>query len=159
MDTKQMTTYNAKPSDIESRWHLIDATGRPLGRLAVEIAYILQGKHKPTYTPHMLTGDFVVLINASKVGITGRKLSQKIYYSHSGYPGGLKASALEQMLTKHPDRVIKKAVKGMLPKNILARHMLKRLKVYPAADHPHHAQITGTPKNNNANLEANTVEE
>lgn len=141
-----MTTYNAKPSNIESSWHLIDATERPLGRLAVEIAHILQGKHKATYTPHMLTGDFVVVVNASKVGITGRKLSQKIYYRHSGYPGGLKTNVLAQMLTKHPDRVIKKAVKGMLPKNTLARHMLKRLKVYPAADHPHSAQIAAPIK-------------
>ena len=140
MDTKLMTTYNAKPSNIESSWHLIDATERPLGRLAVEIAHILQGKHKATYTPHMLTGDFVVVVNASKVGITGRKLSQKIYYRHSGYPGGLKTNVLAQMLTKHPDRVIKKAVKGMLPKGPLGREMFRKLKVYADDKHQHTAQ-------------------
>ena len=140
-------------------WHVIDATGRPLGRLASDVARILQGKHKPTYTAHILTGDFVVVVNASQVGITGRKLGQKMYYRHSGYPGGLKTTSLEQMLDKHPDRVIRKAVKGMLPKNALARHMLGRLKVYDLAEHPHQAQVAGALKRQSAAPEAKRSEE
>ena len=130
-----------------------------MGRLASEVARILQGKHKPTYTAHILTGDFVVVVNASQVGITGRKLGQKMYYRHSGYPGGLKTTSLEQMLDKHPDRVIRKAVKGMLPKNALARHMLGRLKVYDSAEHPHQAQVAGALKRQSAALEAKRSEE
>ncbi|MEE8443002.1 MAG: 50S ribosomal protein L13 [Dehalococcoidia bacterium] len=138
-----MKTYSAKPSEMEPLWHVMDATGRPLGRLAVEVARILQGKHRPTYTAHILTGDFVVIVNASQVGITGRKSEQKKYYRHSGYPGGLRTTTYKQMLDNHPDRIVRQAVKGMLPKNALARHMLKRLKVYAGADHPHEAQVTG----------------
>ena len=143
MATKRMKTYSAKPSEMEPFWHVIDATGRPLGRLATEVARILQGKHRPTYTPHILTGDFVVVVNASQVGTTGQKLEQKVYYRHSGYPGGLRATPLQQVLARHPDRAIRHAVKGMLPKNALARHMLRRLKVYAGADHPHQAQVAG----------------
>ncbi len=143
MVTKRMKTYSAKPSEMEPLWHVMDATGRPLGRLAVEVARILQGKHRPTYTAHILTGDFVVIVNASQVGITGRKSEQKKYYRHSGYPGGLRTTTYKQMLDNHPDRIVRQAVKGMLPKNALARHMLKRLKVYGGADHPHEAQVTG----------------
>ena len=143
MATKRMKTYSAKPSEMEPIWHVIDATGRPLGRLAVEVARILQGKHRPTYTSHILTGDFVVVVNASQVGVTGQKLEQKVYYRHSGYPGGLRTTPLQQMLAKHPDRVIRQAVKGMLPKNTLARQMLLRLKIYAGADHPHQAQVAG----------------
>lgn len=143
MATKRMRTYSAKPSEMDPLWHVIDATGRPLGRLAAEVARILQGKHRPTYTPHILTGDFVVVVNASQVGVTGRKPEQKMYYRHSGYPGGLRTTALQEMLARHPDRTVRLAVRGMLPKNTLARHMLRRLKVYPGADHPHQAQVTG----------------
>ncbi len=143
MVTKRMKTYSAKPSEMEPLWHVMDAAGRPLGRLAVEVARILQGKHRPTYTAHILTGDFVVIVNASQVGITGRKSEQKKYYRHSGYPGGLRTTTFKQMLASHPDRIVRQAVKGMLPKNALARHMLKRLKVYAGADHPHEAQVTG----------------
>ena len=146
MTTKRMKTYSAKPSEMDPSWQVIDATDRPLGRLAGEVARILQGKHRPIYTPHILTGDFVIVVNASHVGITGRKLDQKAYYHHSGYPGGLRTTLLKQMLAKHPDRVIRRAVKGMLPKNTLAQHMLRRLKVYAGADHPHQAQVTGALK-------------
>ena len=143
MTAKRMKTYSAKPSELDPMWHVVDAAGRPLGRLAVEVARVLQGKHRPTYTPHILTGDYVVVVNASRLAVTGRKLEQKTYYRHSGYPGGLRSMDLGQMLAKHPERVVQHAVKGMLPKNALARHMLRRLKVYAGADHPHHAQVSG----------------
>ena len=143
MTMKRIKTYSAKPSEMEPSWHVIDATGRPIGRLATEVAEILQGKHRPTYTAHILTGDYVVIVNASQVGVTGRKLDQKMYYRHSGYPGGLRATPLKQVLDKHPDRAVRSAVKGMLPKNALARHMLRRLKVYAGAEHPHEAQVVG----------------
>ena len=146
MITKRAKTYSAKPSEIDPFWHVMDATGKPLGRLAVEVARILQGKHKPTYTAHVLTGDFVVVVNASHVGVTGRKRQQKTYYRHTGYPGGLRTTTLQKLLDTHPDRAIKHAVRGMLPKNILARRMLSRLKVYAGAEHPHEAQITGSLK-------------
>ena len=146
MITKRPKTYSAKPSEIDAAWHVMDATGKPLGRLTVEVARILQGKHKPTYTAHVLTGDFVVVVNASHVGVTGRKKEQKTYFRHTGYPGGLKTTTLQKLLDTHPDRAIKRAVKGMLPKNILARRMLGRLKVYAGAEHPHEAQITGSLK-------------
>ena len=159
MVTKRTKTYSAKPSEMDPFWHVIDAAGRPLGRMATEVARILQGKHKPTYTPHILTGDFVVVVNASHVAITGQKLGQKMYYRHSGYPGGLKATLLSQMLAKHPDRVIRQAVKGMLPKNVLARHMLRRLKVYAGADHPHQAQVTGAQRKQATAAQAEKPEE
>ena len=146
MSMKRTKTYSAKPSEVEPSWLVIDATGRPLGRLAVEVARILQGKHKPTYTRHILTGDYVVVVNASQVGVTGQKLEKKMYYRHSGFHGGLKVTPLKVMLDKHPERTIRLSVKGMLPKNTLARHMLRRLKVYGGPDHPHEAQVRGMVK-------------
>jgi len=133
-------TYSTKPEDIKREWFVIDATGMTLGRLATQIAAVLKGKHKPIYSPHMDTGDFVVVINAHKVRVTGRKLDQKFYYRHSGYPGGLKEISLRDQLDRHPDRVIRFAVRGMLPKNRLGRQMIKKLKVYATPGHPHEAQ-------------------
>jgi len=133
-------TYSAREEDIERQWHVVDAQGKTLGRLSSEIARILRGKHKPIYTPHVDCGDYVVVINAEKIWVTGRKLDQKIYYRHSGYPGGLKEITLREQLNKFPERVIEHAVKGMLPKNRLGRRMFKKLKVYAGAEHPHAAQ-------------------
>ena len=133
-------TYSAKPSEIEHNWYVVDAEGKTLGRLATEIAKILRGKHKPIYTPHMDTGDFVIVINADKVRVTGKRLDQKFYYRHSGYIGGLKSVSLRRMLETHPERVIEHAVKGMLPKTRLGRQMYKKLKVYASPEHPHQAQ-------------------
>ena len=138
---RQNRTYSAKPSDVKPAWHLIDATGQTLGRLASRISITLQGKDKPIYTPHILTGDYVVVINASRIRITGRKLDQKTYYRHSGYIGNLKSIKLGDMLENRPARVMELAVRGMLPKTKLGRDMLKRLKVYPGGTHPHQAQI------------------
>lgn len=135
-----MRTYSTKPEDIKREWFVIDATGMTLGRLATQIATVLKGKHKPIYSPHLDTGDFVVVVNAHKVRVTGRKLDQKIYYRHSGYPGGLKEISLRDQLDRHPDRVIRFAVRGMLPKNRLGRQMIKKLKVYATPGHPHEAQ-------------------
>ncbi len=135
-----MRTYSTKPEDIKREWFVIDATGMTLGRLATQIATVLKGKHKPIYSPHMDTGDFVVVVNAHKVRVTGRKMDQKIYYRHSGYPGGLKEISLRDQLDRHPDRVIRFAVRGMLPKNRLGRQMIKKLKVYATPGHPHEAQ-------------------
>lgn len=135
-----MRTYSAKPNDIQREWYVVDATGQTLGRLATQIATVLRGKHKPTYTPHMDCGDFVIVVNADKVHVTGRKLDQKFYYRHSGYPSGLKQISLRHQLEQHPDRVIRLAVRGMLPKNRLGRQMIKKLKVYATPDHPHQAQ-------------------
>ena len=146
MPTKGLKTYSAKTAEMVPLWHVIDATGRPLGRISTEVAIILQGKHRPIYTPHILTGDFVVVVNASQVGVTGRKLERKKYYRYSGYHGGLKVNSLQDELARYPDRVIKHAVRGMLPKNALARHMLLRLKVYGGPDHPHQAQLAATAK-------------
>ncbi len=126
--------------NIERKWHLVDASDKVLGRLASRIALLLMGKRKPNYTPHIDQGDFVVVINAEKVKLTGNKLENKIYYHHSGYPGGLKARKAKEILEKHPERLIKLAVKRMLPKNKLGRKMLKRLKVYAGDKHPHQAQ-------------------
>ncbi len=133
-------TYMAKPGEIEKKWYLVDASGKVLGRLASQIAMILMGKHRPTYTPHVDTGDYVVVVNAEKVVLTGRKLDQKNYYRHSGYPGGLKVVTARQLLQKHPEKLIYLAVKRMLPKNKLGRKMLKKLKVYAGSEHPHQAQ-------------------
>jgi large subunit ribosomal protein L13 len=133
-------TYSAKPHEVERTWFVVDAEGKTLGRLATEIAKILRGKHKPSYTPHVDTGDYVVVVNADKVRVTGKRLDQKIYYRHSGYMGGLKAVSLRRMLETHPERVIESAVKGMLPKNRLGRVMYKKLKVYASPEHPHQAQ-------------------
>lgn len=135
-----MKTYQAKPGEVERSWVLIDAEGQVLGRLAVEAAKILRGKNKPTYTPHVDTGDFVIVINADKVRVTGNKGEDKRYYRHSGYPGGLKSESFNEAMAKHPERVIERAVKGMLPHNRLGRAMGKKLKVYAGPDHPHAAQ-------------------
>lgn len=135
-----MKTFIPKKDEIVRKWYLIDADGKILGRMATRIARILSGKDKPIYTPHLDTGDFVVVINARKVRVTGEKYTQKIYYHHSGYPGGLKKRTFEELMEKKPEEIILRAVKGMLPKNRLGRKMLKKLKVYPDADHPHQAQ-------------------
>jgi large subunit ribosomal protein L13 len=136
-------SYETKASDLKPNWHVVDAEGQTLGRLATRIATILNGKHNPMYVPHLLTGDYVIVVNAEKIRVTGNKVEQKMYYRHSGYHGGLTERTLADMLEKHPDRVIRQAVKGMLPKNSLGRKMLKRMKVYVGPDHPHSAQISG----------------
>jgi large subunit ribosomal protein L13 len=133
-------TYATKPSDIEREWFVIDAEGQTLGRLATRIATILRGKHKPIFSPSMDVGDYVIVINAEKIKVTGRKMDQKMYYRHSGYPGGIKSISLQNQLATYPDRVIKAAVRGMLPHNRLGRAMFKKLKVYAGPDHPHTAQ-------------------
>jgi large subunit ribosomal protein L13 len=133
-------TYYAKPAEVEREWLLIDATDMVLGRLASEIAKILKGKNKPTYTPHVDTGDFVIVVNASKVKLTGAKLDKKFFYRHSGIPGGFKSESYRHLLERKPELPIEKAVKGMLPKNVLGREMLTKLKVYATPDHPHAAQ-------------------
>ena len=135
-----MKTYSVKASEIEREWFIVDATGKNLGRLATRIATILRGKHKPTYTPGMDAGDHVIVINAEKIAVTGRKREAKFYYRHSLYPGGQTAVRLDEMLAKHPTRVIQHAVKGMLPKNRLGRAMIKKVKVYAGDSHPHAAQ-------------------
>jgi large subunit ribosomal protein L13 len=135
-----MKTWNAKPNELEKRWYVVDADGKTLGRLSTLIADTLRGKTKPTYTPHVDTGDFVIVVNAEKVAVTGNKLDQKIYYRHSGYPGGLKQRTLREQLDKRPTDVIRIAVKGMLPKNKLASAQLTKLKIYAGPDHPHEAQ-------------------
>lgn len=134
-------TYSVKASDIERKWHVIDASDEVLGRLATRIAGLLMGKHKPMFVRHLDVGDFVVVINADKVRVTGNKAKQKMYYHHSGYPGGLKSVSLEKMMQTHPNRVIEHAVKGMLPKNRLSAGMMKRLKVYSGDSHPHMGQV------------------
>jgi len=133
-------TYYAKPGEVEREWLVIDATDVVLGRLASKVAQILKGKHKPQYTPHVDTGDFVIVVNARKVRVTGNKAEQKAYFRHSGYPGGLKEVSFQRMMERHPERVIERAVKGMLPKNTLGRKMGSKLKVYAGPDHPHQAQ-------------------
>ncbi|HEX9067780.1 MAG TPA: 50S ribosomal protein L13 [Ktedonobacterales bacterium] len=133
-------TYSAKAGDLEPRWYLIDAENKVLGRVATEIATILKGKHRPTYTPHLACGDFVIVINASKVAVTRNRLDEKVYYRHSQYPGGFKQETLRQALDRHPERVIERAVKGMLPHNRLGADLLSRMKVYAGAQHPHSSQ-------------------
>jgi large subunit ribosomal protein L13 len=135
-----MKTYATRASDIQREWWVVDADGQNLGRLATRIAHILRGKHKPIYSPHLDVGDFVIVINAEKVQVTGRKLDQKIYYRHSNYPGGLKSITLRDQLKKHPTRVLEAAVRGMLPHNRLGRRMFKKLKVYAGSEHSHQAQ-------------------
>lgn len=135
-----MSTYMAKPNEVQRDWYVVDAAGQTLGRLASEIAKILRGKHKPTFTPHVDTGDFVIVVNAEKVELTGKKLDQKKYYHHSGYPGGLKETTYRKLMDKKPELVIEKAVKGMIPHNKLGRQIIKKLKVYAGPDHPHQAQ-------------------
>jgi len=135
-----MKTYSAKPQDIRRQWHLIDAEGKTLGRISTEIARRLRGKHKPEYTPHMDTGDYIVVINADKVHVTGNKMSDKMYHRHTGYIGNLKSINLEKLLASRPERVIQQAVKGMMPRGPLGRAMLSKLKVYAGPEHPHTAQ-------------------
>ena len=135
-----MKTFSAKAEDIERKWFVVDAQGRTLGRLATRIATVLRGKHKPVYTPHMDCGDYVIVVNADKIQVTGHKLEQKTYYRHSGYPGGLRQVSLRRQLQVHPDRVIEAAVRGMLPHNRLGRKMFKKLKIYAGPTHPHEAQ-------------------
>ena len=135
-----MKTFSAKPSDIKRDWYVVDATGKTLGRLATEIAIRLRGKHKPEYTPHMDTGDYIVVINARNVRVTGNKENDKLYHRHSGYPGGIKSISLHKLRQSKPERIIETAVKGMLPKGPLGREIYRKLKVYPGAEHKHAAQ-------------------
>ncbi len=140
-----MKTYSTKASDIKREWHIIDASDKVLGRLATQIAVLLMGKHKPIFSRHLDTGDFVVVINAEKIRVTGNKTKQKLYHRHSGYPGGLKSISLERMMQTHPTRVIEHAVKGMLPHTRLRAKMMKRLRVYVGDAHPYQGQIKATP--------------
>lgn len=142
--TSSTRPYRTRPSELNPAWHVIDADGQTLGRISSRIATLLQGKHKPIYVAHLNTGDYVVVINAEKVRVTGRKLEQKVYYRHSGYPGGLKEQTLGKLMEKTPTRAITHAVKGMLPKNAMGRRMLSRLKVYAGGEHPHQAQLAAT---------------
>ena len=135
-----MRTYTPKPGEIEHKWHVIDATDVVLGRLASQAAVLLRGKHKPTFAPHVDTGDFVIIINADKVALTGSKLQQKQAYHHSGYPGGLRSTSYTELMAKSPERAVEKAIRGMLPKNSLGRDQFRKLKVYAGAEHPHAAQ-------------------
>ncbi len=138
-----MKTFSAKPAEVKHEWFVIDATDKVLGRVASEVALRLRGKHKAIYTPHVDTGDFIVIVNADKIRVTGTKANDKVYYRHSGFPGGIYATKFKDMQAKHPGRAIEKAVKGMLPKNSLGRGMLSKLKVYAGPDHPHAAQKRG----------------
>ncbi len=135
-----MKTYQAKKEDFDHKWYLVNAEGKVLGRLSTELAKILKGKNKATYTPHVDTGDFVVVVNAGKVTLTGKKMKDKIYYHHTGYPGGIKEMNAEKLLAKKPTAMIRIAVKGMLPKNSLGRQMIRKLKIYAGPNHPHEAQ-------------------
>ncbi len=137
-----MKTYSPRAKDIKREWWVIDAADKTLGRMAAQVARLLMGKHKPIYAPHMDTGDYVVVINAAKARVTGKKAGQKIYYRHSGYPGGLKSPSFKELFSKDPVRVVELAVKGMLPHNSLGRAMFKKLKVYPGSEHPHQAQTS-----------------
>lgn len=136
----RIKTYSPTPKDIQREWFVVDAKDKTLGRLATEVARILRGKHKPIYAPHMDTGDYVIIINCEKIRVTGDKLDSKMYYRHSGYPGGLKSVTLRQQLDRYPERVLHAAVRGMLPKNKLGRRMIKKLKIYAGDKHPHQAQ-------------------
>lgn len=140
MDTNSFKTFSAKPSTIDKKWVVVDAEGQVLGRLASKVASILRGKTKPTFTPHMDTGDNVIVINADKIRLTGKKMTDKQYFRHTGYPGGVKLTTPEELLEKHPTRVVTMAVKGMLPKNSLGRDLLRNLRVYAGPVHPHTAQ-------------------
>jgi large subunit ribosomal protein L13 len=156
-------TYSAKRAELEARWYVIDAENMVLGRLASQVATILRGKHKPTFTPHMNGGDFVIVVNAEKVAVTGNRLDQKLYYRHSQYPGGLKIETLRQALERHPERVIERAVKGMLPRNRLGEDIRLRMKVYAGPTHPHQAQkpepwTTPTPEEMIARQQAVALE-
>lgn len=154
-----MKTYSTKASDIERQWHVIDASDKILGKLSTQVAGLLMGKHKPIFCPNLDTGDFVVVINADKVRVTGNKPKQKVYYRHSGYPGGLKSITLEKMMQTNPTRVIEHAVKGMLPHNRLGASMIKKLRVYTGDTHPHLAQTqTASTKEKTGKVEENRVE-
>lgn len=160
MTTK--TTYRLRGADMDRRWHVLDAAERPLGRLASEAARLLQGKHKPTFEPHMAMGDFVVVVNAGRVDLTGAKREQKVYYRHTGYPGGLRERSFEEQMAKDPTRVIEKAVKGMLPSGVRGRQMMRMLKVYAGPSHPHEAQLaagTGSRARKRANGEQSQAEQ
>ena len=135
-----MRTYSAKPGDVRQDWYVVDAAGQVLGRLAAELARRLRGKHKPEFTPHIDTGDYIVVVNVDKLRVTGRKAENKIYYRHSGYPGGIYSTNFAKLHARHPDRVLKLAVKGMLPKGPLGYAMIKKMKIYAGASHPHTAQ-------------------
>jgi len=136
-----MKTYSPSATDIKREWQVVDASGQVLGRLASQVAKLLMGKHKSIYTPHLDTGDYVMVLNAAKVEVSGKKANQKIYYRHSGYPGGLKEITFRELFSKYPTRVVEAAVKGMLPKSRLGRAMFKKLRVYAGSEHPHHAQV------------------
>lgn len=136
----RIKTYSPTPDDIQREWYVVDARDKTLGRLATEVARILRGKHKPIFAPHMDTGDYVIIVNCEKIRVTGDKLDSKLYYRHSGYPGGIKSLTLRQQLERFPDRVLHEAVRGMLPKNKLGRQMIKKLKIYSGENHPHQAQ-------------------
>ena len=140
MDINSFKTYNARPSETDRAWHLVDADNQVVGRLAAQVATILRGKHKPEYTPHVDTGDFVVIVNAEKVRFTGKKETDKTYFRHSGYPGGVTTRTVREVRERHPERILERAIQGMLPKNRLGRAMAKKLKVYAGPDHPHDAQ-------------------
>jgi large subunit ribosomal protein L13 len=140
VDTNSFKTFNAKPSTIDKRWVVVDAEGKPLGRLAAHVAAILRGKNKPEFTPHMDTGDNVIVINAEKVTLSGKKMTDKEYFRHTGYPGGVKITTPAELLEKHPTRLVEKAVKGMLPKSTLGRQLQRNLRVYAGPVHPHTAQ-------------------
>lgn len=135
-----MSTFMAKQEKIKRDWYIIDATGKPLGRMATKVAAILRGKHKPIYTPHVDTGDHVIIVNADKVILTGKKMDEKMYYHHTGYPGGIKARNFRSLMSKNPEKVVYRAIWGMLPHNALGRKMIKKLKIYRNSEHPHEAQ-------------------
>lgn len=135
-----MKTYSAKPLEVERKWYLIDAEGKTLGRLATLVANILRGKHKPQYTPHIDTGDFVIIVNAEKIQVSGKKETDKKYYRHTGYPGGLKVTNFQELMTKNPVAAVERAIKGMLPHNTLGQEQFNKLKVYAGSEHPHEAQ-------------------
>lgn len=135
-----LKTYSAKPDEIVRRWYVVDATDQTLGRLATRLAVVLRGKHKPMFTPHLDCGDYVIVVNCEKIRVTGKKLDDKMYYRHSGYPGGLRETTLRDQLRKHPERVITDAVRRMLPKNLLSEKVILKLKVYAGPEHPHQAQ-------------------
>ncbi|HXG42740.1 MAG TPA: 50S ribosomal protein L13 [Dehalococcoidia bacterium] len=146
MPLKRPKTYQPKERELVAEWHVLDADGQVLGRLASQAAHLLMGKHKPNYTPHLPVGDYVVIVNAAKVRVTGKKLTDKVYYRHTGYMGGIRAVTLRDLLAKHPERVIQLTVRRMLPKNRLGRYLLGRLKVYAGPDHPHEAQVRASEK-------------
>ena len=137
---KKMKSYVAKPADIERKWYVVDAEGKTLGRLATEVATVLRGKHKPTFTPHMDCGDYVIVVNADKVDVTGKKRKEKVYKRHTGYPGGLREITFDKLIAKKPEEIVRHAVKGMMPKGKLGRQMYKKLKVYAGPEHNHQAQ-------------------